>query len=107
MYSMIRYGEKVNLHKAGLIPAEEVKLPRESRLVHLVRTPRSKEMSVVTQTTERTMDDIKTLVARIKTAVDAVEKGVFVPADPSSASSPCNWCEFNDGTCPYYRKRRE
>lgn len=92
LYNMIRY-------------ADVRKMPRESKLVTVVRTPKTHEMSVVTQTTTRTMDDIKMLVARIKTAVEATEKGVFVPADPAAAGSPCGWCEYNDGTCPYYRKR--
>lgn len=92
LYNMIRY-------------ADVREMPRESRLVHLVRTPKTNEMSVVTQSTKRNMDDIKMLVARIKTAVEATEKGVFVPADPAAAGSPCGWCEFNDGTCPYFKKR--
>jgi PD-(D/E)XK nuclease superfamily len=94
MYNMIRY-------------AETKEMPRESRLVHLVRTPKNHDTSVVVQSTTRDMGDIKSLVARIKVAVDAVDKGVFVPADPAAAGSPCGWCEFNDGTCPYYRKRSD
>lgn len=107
LYNWIRYAEKRKLVEEGKLPPEEAKLPRESKLVNLIRTPKTNDMSVVVQTTTRTMDDIKMLVARIKTAVDAVEKGVFVPADPAAAGSPCGWCEFNDGTCPYYRKREK
>jgi hypothetical protein len=92
LYNMIRY-------------AEVRKMPRESKLVHLVRTPKTHEMKVVTQTTTRDMDDVKMLVARIKAAVEATEKGVFVPADQAAPGSPCSWCEFADGTCPYVRKR--
>jgi hypothetical protein len=87
--------------------ADVRRMPRESKLVTLVRTPKTHDMSVVVQSTTRTMDDIKMLVARIKTAVEATEKGVFVPADPAAAGSPCGWCEYNDGTCPYYRKREK
>jgi hypothetical protein len=94
LYNMIRY-------------ADVRKMPRESKLVTLVRTPKTHDMSVVVQSTTRTMDDIKMLIARIKTAVEATEKGVFVPADPAAAGSPCGWCEYNDGTCPYYRKREK
>lgn len=92
LYNMIRY-------------AEVRAMPRESRLVHLVRTPKTHETSIVTQSTTRDMDDIKRLVARIKVAVEATEKGVFVPADPAAPGSPCQWCEFSDGTCPYVKKR--
>jgi hypothetical protein len=93
LYNMIRY-------------AEVRKMPRESRLVTLVRTPKTHELKVVSQTTTRNMEDIKRLVARIKVAVEAVDKGVFVPADPAAAGSPCGWCEFNEGTCPYFKKDR-
>lgn len=79
-------------------------MPRKGRLVHLVRTPIKHEMSVVVQETERDMDDIRALVNRIKTAVAAVERGVFVPADPAAPGSPCGYCEYADGTCEYVRK---
>jgi hypothetical protein len=84
--------------------ADVRKMPRKGRLVHLVRTPKTHEMSIVTQETERDMDDIKALVNRIKAAVEAVDKGVFVPADPAAPGSPCSWCEYADGTCEYVRK---
>jgi len=106
LYNMIRYAELKKKADAGEILLSAVKLPRASKLVHLVRTPKTHEMSVKVQETTRTMDDIKMLIARIKTAVTAVEKGVFVPADPAAAGSPCGYCEFNDGTCPYFKKKR-
>jgi hypothetical protein len=92
MYNMIR-------------AAETRKMPRESRLVHLIRTPKTHEKSVVVQTTTRDIEDLKMLRERLSTAIDAVDKGVFVPADPSAPGSPCNWCEFRDGTCKYVRKQ--
>lgn len=92
MYNMIR-------------AAETRKMPRASKLVHLVRTPVTHEKSVVVQETSRDIEDLKILRERLSTAVDAVDKGVFVPADPSAPGSPCNWCEFRDGTCKYVRKQ--
>jgi PD-(D/E)XK nuclease superfamily len=92
MYNMIR-------------AAETRKMPRESRLVHLVRTPKSHETSVVVQSTTRDIEDLKRLRERLSTAIDAVDKGVFVPADQSAPGSPCNWCEFRDGTCKYVKKQ--
>jgi len=50
------------------------------------------------------MDDIRILGRRIKTAIEAVDKGVFVPADPGAPASPCSWCDYNDGTCEYVRR---
>ncbi len=81
-------------------------LPRAGRLVQLVRTPKTKTKKVYIQETTRDLEDIKNLAERIKTAVQAVEKGVFVPADPAAAGSPCSWCEFADGTCKYVRKEK-
>ena len=85
--------------------AEVGKMPRAGRLVHLVRTPKNHDLNVVTQETTRTDDDIAILVRRINKAVEAVDKGVFVPADPSAPGSPCGWCEYNDGTCEYVRRK--
>jgi len=87
--------------------AETRKMPRESRLVHLIRTPQTHEESVVVQTTTRDLSDMRILKERLMTAVEAVDKGVFVPADPSAPGSPCNWCEFRDGTCKYVKKQEE
>jgi len=85
--------------------AEVGKMPRAGRLVHLVRTPKKHDLKVVTQETTRDHDDISILVRRINKAVEAVDKGVFIPADPSAPGSPCGWCEYNDGTCEYVRRR--
>ncbi len=94
MYNMIRL-------------AETRKMPRESRLVHLVRTPKTHEESIIVQATNRDLEDVQRLVARIQVAVEAVTKGVFVPADPSAPGSPCQWCEYSDGTCKYVRRRKQ
>lgn len=92
MYHMIRMAEKGRLAAAG-------------KLVHLVRTPKTHELSAVTQETRRDAADLDMLVRRINVAIDSVEKGVFVPADPSAPGSPCSWCEYADGTCVYVRRK--
>jgi len=79
--------------------------PKGSRLVTLVRTPKAHEMTVNVQETTRSIDDLKRMVERIRNAVRAVEAGVFVPAAEGVPGSPCGWCEFNDGTCEYVRRR--
>lgn len=105
LYHLIRMADKRQQAEAlGKPYTASDLMPRAGRLVHLVRTPVKHEMSYVVQETERDMDDMKALVARIRTAVEAVDKGVFVPADPAAAGSPCTWCEFADGTCEYVRK---
>lgn len=93
MYHLIRLAETGTLPKAG-------------RLVHLVRTPARHELKVVEQETTRSNEDIGRLVERINTAVAAVERGVFVPADESAPGSPCGYCEYADGTCKYVRRRQ-
>jgi hypothetical protein len=80
-------------------------MPRAGRLVHLVRTPKRHEMKAYIQETTRTADDVNRLINRINTAVEAVEKGIFVPADEAAPGSPCSWCEYADGTCKYVRRR--
>jgi hypothetical protein len=92
MYNMIR-------------AAETRKMPRESRLVHLIRTPGTHKESVVVQSTTRDVGDLVRLRERLSTAIDAVDKGVFVPADQSAPGSPCTWCEFRDGTCKYVKQQ--
>lgn len=85
--------------------ADVGKLPVAGKLVHVIRTPERHEMSVVVQETKRTVEDIKLLVRRINAAVEAVRKGVFVPADQAAPASPCGYCEYADGTCIYVRRR--
>lgn len=99
LYHLIRFIDIRNQTGKGV-------LPRAGRLVQLVRTPKTKQKKVYIQETTRDMEDIKNLAERIKTAVQAVEKGIFVPADPAAAGSPCQWCEYADGTCKYVRKEK-
>lgn len=94
MYTLMRY-------------ADVGKIPRASRLIHVTRTPQTHITKLTVQETTRSIEDIKILISRINTAVEAVKKGVFVPADPAAAGSPCSWCEFADGTCKYVRKRSD
>jgi PD-(D/E)XK nuclease superfamily len=84
--------------------AETHQMPKSAKLVHLVRTPVKRQMSTIVQETTRDDEDLKRMVARINVAVDAVKKGVFVPADPSVPGSPCSWCDYRDD-CVYVRRR--
>ena len=87
MYAMIR-------------AAEVGALPEALALDHLVRTPKRGEMKAITQVTARDAEDIKALVARINAAVEAVNRGVFIPADPASWWCSKKWCSYHN-TCPY------
>lgn len=88
----------------GLIRLAEVgRLPTSFALDFLVRTPERKERKHVPLTTERTREDVGALVNRINTAVAAVKKGIFVPANPDWWGCSRNWCEFYE-TCAYVRR---
>jgi len=91
LYSLIRY-------------ADVKKLPHGQRLVTVARTPKTAKTTAYIAETTRDMDDIRILGRRIRTAIQAVDKGVFVPADPGAPASPCGWCDYNDGTCEYVRR---
>ncbi len=85
----------------GMIRMAEVgQLPAHFTLDYLVRTPKRHERKHVPLETMRTADDIRALVARLNTAVAAVERGVFVPANPESWWCAPTYCEFFH-TCPY------
>jgi hypothetical protein len=90
----------------GLIRLAEVgQLPTTFALDTLVRTPVKNETKHVVQETTRDADDMTALVHRINTAVAAVEKGIFLPADPSWWGCSKNWCAYY-GDCPYVRRGR-
>lgn len=78
------------------------KLPRAMKLTHLIQTPKEKRRYIDVQVTTRDEEDVAILLRRINAAVEAVSKGVFVPADPSSPGSPCGWCEYK-GDCRFVR----
>lgn len=83
--------------------AEVGKIPVALALDHLVRTPARREKKHVPQVTFRSEEDLHTLVRRINTAVEAVRRGIFVPANPDSWWCSSSWCEFY-ATCVYVRR---
>lgn len=90
MYAMIRM-------------AEVGRLPAKLTLDYLVRTPARKDKKHVPLDTTRDADDVRALVSRINVAVEAVKRGTFVPADPSSWWCSAEYCEYFT-TCPYTRR---
>ena len=67
-------------------------LPRELRLDYLVKTPARGDEKYVDLHTVRDAADITALVHRINAATEAVRKGIYVPADPSTWQ--CQTCEY-------------
>ena len=92
VYGLIRWAEKGQM--VGAL-----------KLDHLYRTPANKTLKHVEQTTTRDAADFAAVVARINTAVEAVKRGVFVPADPSSWWCSEKWCGYWT-SCPYVRRTR-
>jgi hypothetical protein len=84
------------------------KLPKGSRMTTVVETPKAKNLDIYVMDTTRDVTDVRMLIKRIQVATDAVEKGIFVPADPAMAGSPCSWCDYSaDGTCEFYRRKKQ
>lgn len=82
------------------------KLPRAVKLIHLVQTPAQKKRYVDVQVATRDEEDVAILQRRINVAVEAVKRGVFVPANPSAPGSPCGWCDYA-GDCRYVRAPKQ
>jgi DNA-binding protein YbaB len=98
MYHLMRYADHKNKTGKG-------KLPKAGKLVHVIRTPKKHEKSVVIQETTRDIEDMKILMRRIRKAIESAKAGIFLPANNSGYGSPCRFCDFADGTCEYVRKR--
>ena len=90
LYALIRY-------------AETEAVPSRLRLDYLVRTPARHELKHVPLETTRDHEDMAAIVERLNRATAAVEKGVFLGADPSVWY--CRSCEFR-GDCPLVRRSR-
>ena len=91
----------------AMIRAAEVgALPEALALDYLVRTPKRGDLKAIELATTRDAGDITALVARLNTAVEAVKRGIFMPADPATAW----WCSETAcsywTTCPYTRRSR-
>lgn len=70
------------------------KMPDKVRLKTVVETPKTRKVSHVVQTSTRDLEQVKSLVQRINTAVAAVERGVFIPANPDGWRCSAKYCEF-------------
>ena len=90
IYTLLRY-------------ADTRKVPEGQKLVTVARTPAGNMKAYVAETS-RNKEDLALLGRRLRVAIEAVDKGAFIPADPSIPGSPCSWCDFNDGTCEYFRR---
>lgn len=75
-------------------------IPERLALDHLVDT---KVPKLVTLETRRTADDFTSILARVETALFALERGVFVPAQQTDWCCNPRWCGFAP-SCRYYRK---
>lgn len=91
MYAMLRWAEKQ-------------RLPERLALDYMIRTPAGTERYLPLLTT-RTAADVQSLVNRINTAVEAVKRGSFVPANQNYWKCDPRYCEFFS-SCPYVRRTK-
>lgn len=92
MYAMIR-------------AAEVGDMPDALALDYLIRTPKRGDLKAVELRATRDAEDTTALVARINAAVEAVKRGVFLPADPNAWWCSEKACGFWT-SCPYVRRSR-
>lgn len=83
--------------------AETGRMPVAYGLDVLVRTPARGDLKYVSLVTMRDHVDLTALVSRLNASVDAVSKGVFVPASESWWGCSPAYCEFWD-SCVYTRR---
>jgi len=73
---------------------------RGQSLDYLVMTPKRGDLKTVTLETERSTEDLISLVERIRVADRAVEADIFVPAPTDHWACSPQWCGYYD-TCRY------
>lgn len=83
--------------------AETGKLPAWLALDYLVCTPVRQDTKHVELATTRTIEDLEAMVLRLNMAVEAVHRGVFLPASADAWWCSASWCDFYS-TCPYVRR---
>lgn len=79
---------------AALSLAELKVIPPKFRLEYTVRSPKRALMSRVTQSTTRSIQDVKELLGRVNEASKGITAGVFMPADPEGWHCSAKFCEF-------------
>lgn len=82
--------------------AETGRMPDGLALDQLWRTPARGELNYAVQPTQRGKADFDSLVRRINAGIDAVERGVFIPASEDAWNCSAKWCEFYE-TCAFVR----
>jgi len=89
----------------GLISAAEAGVFADGlALDHLYKTPTG-HLRYVEQRTTRDMADFEAIVNRLNTATQAIEKGIYIPADSSSWFCNAKYCGFY-ASCPYTRRSK-
>jgi hypothetical protein len=86
------------------VKAHDGAYPQEVQLDYVVRTPKRKDMKLVTLTSTRNESDMPHLIARIENAAQVMDSGMFVPAPLDSWVCTPKFCGFWN-TCPYAARR--
>lgn len=83
--------------------AETGRMPDALALDVLWKTPAKGELKHQVLPTTRTKDDFVSLVNRINEGIEAVDKGVFIPASEGAWNCSPRWCAYWD-TCRFVRR---
>lgn len=102
MYGLLRLSERMQQEPER---SPEELLPVGYALDVLVCTPKRGDLKPVTLHTTRDLTDIHAIVGRLNRAIDAVTKGVFLPANPSWWGCSERWCSHWD-RCPFGARGR-
>ena len=82
--------------------AETGRIPDGLALDVLWKTPARGDLKHQVLPTTRTKSDFGALMGRINAGIQAVERGVFIPAAEGSWICSARWCQYFE-TCPYVR----
>lgn len=82
--------------------AETGRMPDAFVLDQVWRTPKQKDLKHAIQVTKRTKKDFEPLIRRINAGIDAVGRGVFVPANENNWWCSAKFCEYHE-TCAYVK----
>jgi hypothetical protein len=88
---------------AAAVRAIDGTLPQFAVLDYLIdtKTPAAKTFSMVP-----TVEDTHAMLARVETVVLAMEKGVFIPVEPTHWCCDPKWCGYYQ-TCRYIRQPKQ
>lgn len=93
--------EQLTFYAIGAHVLDSIDLPMKVVLDGLIKT---KTRKAVTVESVRSQDQVQRLLRRIERAAEIVDRGMFMPADPTSWVCSTKWCGYAH-TCPFWSGR--